>query len=536
MITAGVLVALVAGWGVWHTASGRPQHGSIAVGKLDPHNVAVLYFDDLSGDHHLGYLADALTEALIKQLGGVRALDVVSPNGVATFRDSSLSTDSIASLLHSGTLLKGSVDSVGDQVSVVIRLYDGNSGADLDDPKFKLPAANPLALRDSVVGVVANLLRERVGEEVRLRRQREGTGSVPAWTLVQRALKSRRDAEKDAAFGDTARSKLGFNEADSLLKVAAKLDVHWLEPLHQRADLALARALATNDRMAATPSLDSGVVLAGEVLAQDSKNALGLETMGRLRYRRWELQLVKDPRDAAAILDSAEKDLKAAVDADPTLANAWSVLSAVYNQTDNFVDAKLAARRAYEEDAYLAGADRVLWRLYATSYDLEQFAEAKQWCEEGRRRFSKSPAFVRCRLWLQTASTVPADPADAWASLGAMEPLVPAARWAQQRREGEMLVAASLARAGVKDSARHVLEKARAGPDIDPQGDLLTVEAFVRTLFNDKSDTDEAFNLLRRYLTSNPAHRAGLIESQSWWWRELKRDPRYKELAAGTSH
>jgi TolB-like protein len=537
LITSAVLVALAAGWGVWHTASGRSQHGSLAVGKLDPHNVAVLYFDDASDDHHLRYLADALTEALIKDLGTVRALDVVSPNGVAPFRDAQLGTDSIASLLHSGTLLKGSVEGVGEQVNVVIRLFDGNiGGSALDNLKFTLPAANPLALRDSVVGAVAGMLRSRVGEEVRLRRQREGTGSVPAWTLVQRAMKSRRDAERDAAAGDTARSGLGFRDADSLLKAAASVDVRWLEPVQQRADLALARALATGDRLAATPSLDSGVVLAGEVLAKDSTSASGLETMGRLRYRRWELQLAKSPREAAAILDSAESDLKKAVATDPTLANAWSVLSAVYNQKDNFVDAKLAARRAYEEDAYLAGADRVLWRLYATSYDLEQFSEAKQWCEEGRRRFPKSPQFVRCRLWLQTANTVAPDPGDSWASLGTLEPLVPAARWPLQRREAEMLVAASLARAGAKDSARHVLERARSGPDIDPQGQLLTVEAFVRTLFGDKTDTDEAFNLLRRYLTSNPAHRAGFVESQSWWWRELKRDPRYKELAAGTSH
>ena len=536
LITTGVLVVLASGWGVWHTASGRSQHESLAVGKLDPHNVAVLYFEDLSGDHHLGYLADALTEALIKDIGTVRALDVISANGVAPFRAAALSTDSIASALRAGTVVKGTVEGVGDQVHVVIRLFDGNSGLGNGDQKFDLPASNPLVLRDSVVGAVAGLLRARVGEEVRLRRQREGTGSVPAWTLVQQAMKSRRDAERDAAAGDTARSSFAFRNADSLLTAAAAIDAQWLEPVQQRADLALARALATNDRLAATPSLDSGVVLAGEVLSKDAKSAFGLETMGRLRYRRWELQLAKNPREAAAILDSAEADLKAAVDADPTLANAWSVLSAVYNQKDNFVDAKLAARRAYEEDAYLTGADRVLWRLYATSYDLEQFAEAKQWCDEGRRRFPKSPQFVRCRLWLQTASTVAPDPADAWGSLGTLEPLVAPARWPLQRREAEMLVAASLARAGVKDSARHMLERARSGPDVDPQGQLLTVEAFVRTLFGDRTDTDEAFNLLRRYLTSNPAHRAGFVESQSWWWRELKRDPRYKELAAGTSH
>src|SRR5262245_7434885 len=161
LITGSIVTALAAGWGVWSVASGRSRHGSLAVGRLDPHNVAVLYFEDLSGDRHLRYLADALTEGLIKDLVSVRALDVVSANGVAPFRDVALSTDSIASVLGSGTVLKGTVEGVGEQVSVVIRLFDGNTGADVDRKNFTLPAKNPLALRDSVVGTVASLLRER---------------------------------------------------------------------------------------------------------------------------------------------------------------------------------------------------------------------------------------------------------------------------------------------------------------------------------------------------------------------------------------
>ena len=536
MLSGGMLIALVAGWGVWTAAARSPRNTALAVGRLDPHNVAVLYFEDLSSDGHLRYLADAFSEALIKDLGSVRALDVVSSNGVAPFRDAPIETDSIAALLGTGTVVKGSVEAVGDRVNVVVRLFDGNTGADVDRRNFKLAAENPVLLRDSVVGTVATLLRKRVGEEVRLRRQREQTDNAAAWTLVQRALKPRREAEAGAAGGDTARARLGFREADSLLTEAAALDARWLEPTQQRADLALSRTLVTTDPLQAAPWIDTGLVLAAKVLSADSTNPAALETRGRLRYRRWELELARDPRDAAATLDGAEQDLKAAVASDPTRANAWSVLSTVYNQKDNFVDAKLAARRAYEEDAYLVGADRVLWRLYATSYDLEQFPEATQWCAEGNRRFPSSPQFVRCRLWLQTARTVAPDPAAAWKSLGALEPLVAAARWPLQEREAQMLVAAALARAGAKDSARHLLARARAGPDVDPQGQLLTIEAFVRTLFDEPGDTDEAFSLLRRYLTSNPAHRPGFVESQSWWWRELRRDPRYKELAAGTSN
>ena len=33
-----------------------------------------------------------------------------------------------------------------------------------------------------------------------------------------------------------------------------------------------------------------------------------------------------------------------------------------------------------------------------------------------------------------------------------------------------------------------------------------------------------------QYLAANPDHRAGMATTESWWWRDLKTDPRYKEM------
>jgi hypothetical protein len=97
-----------------------------------------------------------------------------------------------------------------------------------------------------------------------------------------------------------------------------------------------------------------------------------------------------------------------------------------------------------------------------------------------------------------------------------------------------MLIAAGLARTpGLQDSARHLLVAARADRSADPGGELLSVEAFIRTLFNNPADTDEAFKLLQRYLSEHPAHLAGLKQSQSWWWKQLKLDARFVELVGG---
>ena len=53
---------------------------------MKANDIAVLYFDDRSPDRSLRYLSDGLTEALIHELGTVKALNVTSRNGVAPFK------------------------------------------------------------------------------------------------------------------------------------------------------------------------------------------------------------------------------------------------------------------------------------------------------------------------------------------------------------------------------------------------------------------------------------------------------------------
>ena len=79
------------------------------------------------------------------------------------------------------------------------------------------------------------------------------------------------------------------------------------------------------------------------------------------------------------------------------------MLAHFYYQRDDIVEANLAARRAYEADAYHSAADVNLWRLWSSSYDLEVHPQALHWCEEGRRRFPEDPRFVECGLWNMTS-------------------------------------------------------------------------------------------------------------------------------------
>jgi hypothetical protein len=197
-------------------------------------------------------------------------------------------------------------------------------------------------------------------------------------------------------------------------------------------------------------------------------------------------------------------------------------------QKFDVVQAKLDAQRAYEADAYYSAADQVIWRLYLASYDLEQPVDAKHWCEEGRARFPGNPRFVRCQIYTMTSSGGAHDVLKAWRLLSELQSVTPPQEWEFERLRAQIAVAAVIARAGFPDSVRHVLARSRSGPDIDPHGDLLHHEAFVRVLLGDKA---EAIRLLKMYVAASPERRAELANDTGWWFRELRSDPRYQELA-----
>ena len=523
LVAVGVPLLLIAGTAIWRWRAA--PGGSMIEGGLDPRHIAVLYFEDLSAEKTLGYLADGLTEALIDALNQVPALSVVSKNGVAPYRGPDVRPDSVARALNVGSVVRGDVEVAGDGYRVSVRLIDGASGADYKRASF--PARNLLVMRDSLARKVAEFLRERLGEEVRLREERAGTANVTAWSLSQQAERARKDAEARLDADDVDAAFAGFGRADSLLAQAERRDPQWVAPVTQRGWIAYRRARLAGDRKALAHWVELALGHAQRALELAPGDPHALELRGTLRYLSWLQELAPDPAALPQLLAGARQDLDAATKADPSLASAYSTLSHLYYQIEDVPAAVLAARRAYEEDAYLNVANEVLWRLFIGSYDLEQFTQARRWCLEGERRFATDYRFAECRLWLMTTSDATPDVSEAWRLLGKIDSLTPVPRRRFEHYRAQAILGAALARAGLKDSARHVLEGARPGRDVDPNQETLSIEAFARTIIGDR---DEAIALLKRYVAANPSHAFTRGGDISWWWRDLKTDPRFAQL------
>jgi TolB-like protein len=536
VVAAGFVALVVSGYALWSGLSGPPA--SAAVGNdVDAKKVAVMYFNDRT-DGELAYLAEGLTETLIDQLKQVSTLTVLSKDAVGRFRAKDVSIDSVIKALEPGTIVRGSVSRDGNKIRVSVNVFDGSGIEAGKGLPISLEPTDELALRTAFSDTVSVYLRQFVGEELRARELESGTRNPRAWTLFQRAEKLRKDAVAAAARGDSAAAVTSFAQADTILANTELQDPNWASPIALQAMLALNQAQAARSLLLAAPFVDRGLAHAERALKLEPDNLDALEARGRLRHAQWRVRQQEDAATRKAMLEGARADLKKVTDRDPTRAQAWVAQVPVHAQLLDPFSSYEAARNAYRLDEYASNVENTLRAMFTTAYDLEQLGTAQSHCEEGARRFPRNWAFVSCKLLMRLSDQVTSGPDSAWKELKTLAELAELAPAAQKEfliRRHQMFVAASLARAGEKDSARKVIEMARAGREIDPEGLLLTAEALARVRLGTPADTAIAFEKLREYVIGQAAHGAGFARTSHWWWKDLKKDRRWNEFFALTA-
>jgi len=500
---------------------------------LDPEGVAVLYFEDLDGEY--GFAADGLTEALIDRLSGT-SLHVISRNGVEPYRGSDVSVDSIARALDVLSVVDGSVERRGDRFRITARLVDGFSGAEVQGARatFEVDEDELLSARDSLATVMERFLRTRMGREVGLRETRLSTRDQNAWSLFQRGEGLIRQAEEHEDSDEPEPELAALAAADSVLALAEVADSTWIDPpiLRARAKwiAAFAHAVLMSDRATAEAVARDGLADAQRALARSPRDAKALEARGTLKYFLWLLDVSETSAAADTLMRSARTDLEGAVDADPKLATAWSMLSHLYGNLADNTNVILAARRAYQEDRFLSDADQILERLFWAHYDLRQFREARQQCDEGRRRFPTRPGFVECHLRLLLDPAVVGNEEDvqtAWALRDTLVQVAPEEERPFQQRLADLIVAGVLRKAELADSAEAVFARAQGDREIDPADDLVVEEAKIRSV---TGDTDRAMDLLKRYVAAHPAHSFQVGGQLHWMWEPLRNHPDFRSV------
>jgi eukaryotic-like serine/threonine-protein kinase len=519
-IAAGVAgVAAVAAilWGI-SRAEKRPP--------LDPTHIAVLYFDDLSPGGKLAHVANGITHDLIEALARVPVLRVISPDGVKPFRGLSLPPDSIARALGVGTIVGGSISVSQERLRVSFRLVDPMSGAMLASETFERPQGELFALQDTLTQEVSAALRERLGAQIQARSSRAATRSERAWELAQRAEALRDEVTLGTVSGSATAQLL---LADSLAAQAEQEDSRWAQPIVLRGwlefDLASVPWRGTPMKgvvggVTTQDWLRRALAHADRALRVQPDDPAALELRGTVLYRTWW-----GGTDSTVSLNDAEHDLRAAAQIpSPVQGRAWGMLSAALQLQGNMEQALDAAEHAYAADAFLTNAKEIVFRLFYASFHLEHYADALNWCDTGRRRFPADWLFLQCQLTLLAWSPdVRPSVAAAWRVIDDIRMVEPPQTqgWATPRLR--MMTATVIARAGLPDSAEHVIGAARAAAPDDPE--LLYLEALARVRL---SQPDLAVQLLAKLLQGSPDFRPYLRRDVQL--RSLGHNPAFQRL------
>ncbi len=502
--------------------SGLLRGGPRNTPVLDPRRIAVLYFDDHSLDRNLGYLASGLTESLIHELSSVSAIQVVSRNGVKPFRDKPTRLDSIVAALHVGSLVEGSVQRSGDRIRVTAQVIDARTETPVESATMERETGELFKLEDDLAHQVANMLRKRIGREVKVRETIAATSSSRARELVFRADKARDEAGVLLAKNDSSQVAMGIAlllDADSLLAQAEQADVKWIGPIIGRGWLALdaARRQSGADR---DRSFQRAWDHAHRAIVRNPTDPAALELRGTILYFRAARLPLRDA-DVKETLRRAASDLHRAVETDSTLATAWGTLGRTELMQGKLDSAVLNAKQAFRADAYLKDADEVLVTLYAATVMRDSLDASWEWCMRGRREYPADPRFVECQLTLLAADLRRRpDPRRAWSLVKEGDQLDPPG---DARKRGRpflpyyrvMLAAAVSARAGDRDSARAVAARTRAAVAKDPELtlDVMYQDAYISLLLGDRAD---AIRKLTVYHAARPSLSQLTLQHARW--------------------
>lgn len=176
----------------------------------DQASIAVLPFENGTGNAEHAYLADGLAEELISRLARVSGLKVPARTSSFAYRGRAVDIRTIASELGVATVLEGSVRADGERLRVGVQLIDAGSGFTIWSESFDHTLGDLLALQDDLAAAIANALRRELVPRLRETHSSEAMRLV----LLARAASQTIQAE-------------GLRDALHFAREALELDPHF---------------------------------------------------------------------------------------------------------------------------------------------------------------------------------------------------------------------------------------------------------------------------------------------------------------------
>lgn len=128
-------------------------------------SIAVLPFENLSGDPQQEYFVDGMTETLIANLAKIEAIRVISRTSAMRFKDADLPLPEIAAQLGASVIVEASVQRDGQRIRITAQLIDGATDQHLWAESFDRDLIDVLALQSELAQEIARQIRVTITPE-----------------------------------------------------------------------------------------------------------------------------------------------------------------------------------------------------------------------------------------------------------------------------------------------------------------------------------------------------------------------------------
>ena len=139
-------------------AAGAPPKLPVKVGNRDRLSIAVLPFQNMSGDPEQDYFADGISEDIITALSKLSQLFVIARNSSFSFKGKNVQIREIGKTLGARYVLEGSVRKVDKRVRITAQLIDATNDGHLWAERFDRDLTDIFAVQDDVTGQIVSAL------------------------------------------------------------------------------------------------------------------------------------------------------------------------------------------------------------------------------------------------------------------------------------------------------------------------------------------------------------------------------------------
>ena len=150
--------------------------------------IAVLAFNNMSGEADQEFFSDGISEDLITALSKLRWFFVVARNSSFSYRGRAVPMKQLADELGVDYVVEGSVRKDGNRVRITVQLIDVATGSHVWAERYDRELADVFAVQDEITEAIVAAIEPQLYAAEHFRARRKAPENLDAWELVMRAL------------------------------------------------------------------------------------------------------------------------------------------------------------------------------------------------------------------------------------------------------------------------------------------------------------------------------------------------------------